>query len=498
MCPPVAPAKMRISPLEAGVFCLCLILYLALRVPWIGHGVGWDEALNLCTTRAFFAGGTDAYSEWFWRHPPLFNLALLFLEPLRYGFIERAQTLVLGIWALAVVVLYVLNRRAFGPLTALLAIAALAVMPGARFFDVWIKQEPLLVLFGLLALLAQTARRPVFAGLFLGLAFLCKEFVLFFAMAIFVLWLAEERKTRRWRDLFTVVFVALAIAGWWYLCFSSSIREFFAFATGAPVSDLAEARSFTEPWDYFFRALPLDLGWPGILLLVAGLGCFGKMAWSCRRKPDAKPLPVTWWPLALLLTAWLILSIARGKAAWFLMSLYPALATVQAVGAAGVVTWLSSKPAKTACILLVAGLLAGATLGGGGEYDVFLARRLPRRFQHATTGSREAAMLLNELWRPGDNVLITTYYFYPDSNFLCPILLSYLRPMPIFVRRHDIMPKQMMTEARTDNIQWALVAPDPARNGVEFVREMAQRWGRRPMICVGGILLYHTASADRP
>jgi len=497
-CLATAPAKARISPYEAGVFCLCLILYLALRVPWIGHAIGWDEALNLCTTRALFAGGYDAYSVWFWRHPPLFNLTLLLLEPLRSGFIERAQVLALGTWALAVVILYLLNRRAFGPLTALLATVALAVMPSARFFDVWVKQEPLLVLFGLLAILAQTARRPAICGLFLGLAFLGKELALFFALAILCLWLLEAPGKRRIRDLATVSLLTLAVAGWWYLFFSSSIRQFVAFATGAPVSDLTETRSFTEPWDYFLRALPADFGWPGVLLAVVGLGCFGQMAWSCRGKPDARPLPVTWWPLALLLPAWLILTVSRGKAPWFLMSLYPALATLQAVGAVGLVSWFSARSAKVACVLLVTGLLAGASLGGGGDYDAFLSRRLPRRFQHATTGSREAAMLLNELRQPDEKVLITTYYFYSDSEFLCPILVSYLKPMPVLVRRHDITPEQLMAETRTYNIQWALVAPDPSRNGVEFVREMAQHWQRRPLMCGGGILLYRTAQPDLP
>lgn len=484
------------SRLEAGLLCLGLVLFLALRLPWIGHGIGWDEALNLCTTRALFAGGNDPYAAWFWRHPPLLNVLLLLLAPLREGFSDRAQLLVLGIWALAAVVLYLLNRRAFGPATALLAMGLLAVMPGARFFDVWIKQEPLLVLFGLLALLAQAVGRPVLCGCFLGLAFLSKELALFFACAVLGLGLLEPPRRGRLRDLAAVALVTAAIAGWWYLWFSRSTRQYLAFATGAAVADLTETRDFAQPWYYFFRALPLDLGWPGIVLLVAGLGRFGWMVRKCRRPSADPPRPLAWWPLVLAGPAWLLLSMSTGKAPWFLMSLYPALATLQAVGVIGVVTAWRARGTRVAAGLLAGLLAAGVYRAGGGEYDAWVARRLPPGLQHAVSGSREAAMLLNELQQPGENVLLTTYYFYPDADFVCPILVSYLKPMPVLLRRHSISAAQVAAEVRAYDIRWVLAAPDPESHGPAFVREMAQRWRRRPFLCGSGILLYRTGPPD--
>jgi len=63
------------------VMFLCILVFAALRIRWLGHLLVWDEAMSLCTIRSLLSHGTDDFSNWFWRHPPLFSLLTALLQP---------------------------------------------------------------------------------------------------------------------------------------------------------------------------------------------------------------------------------------------------------------------------------------------------------------------------------------------------------------------------------------------------------------------------------
>src|ERR1051325_2963756 len=173
----------NLSPIHWTLLFLAAALFFALRCRWVGHLIVWDEAMTLCTVRAFAARAHDPFSDWFWRHPPFYTLWLLFLQPLKMGFAERAEFLSICFGAINQLMMFFLNRRIFGINVAVWAALLLAVMPGAIFFDVWIKQDQPVASFGLLALIFLHARLPLYAGVALGLALLCKETAIFYVIA---------------------------------------------------------------------------------------------------------------------------------------------------------------------------------------------------------------------------------------------------------------------------------------------------------------------------
>ncbi|MCK5849976.1 MAG: hypothetical protein KAH23_03600, partial [Kiritimatiellae bacterium] len=119
---------------------VCLLIFVALRARWIGHLLTWDEAMNLCAVRALATYSHDHFSNWFWRHPPLFPMLMLLLHPLKQGFAERTEIMCIVIGIINLSMLYLLNKKIYGKLAALLSSFFLAIMPGSVFFDVWIKR----------------------------------------------------------------------------------------------------------------------------------------------------------------------------------------------------------------------------------------------------------------------------------------------------------------------------------------------------------------------
>ena len=203
----------------------CVVLFAALRIPWIGHLLTFDEASNLCGVRSFVGGGLDYWTRWFWHHPPMFGALLLLAKPLEAGFAERAEWLMLGVSALNLLMLFVLTRSTLGSGPALWTAFCYAVMPAARCYDLWLKQDSLAVLFGLLALYGFQKKRLYYSGLALGLAFLAKEVAMFYAAGIAAVWFLQAPRNRRLRDLLTVALVSVAASAWWYLFFSVSINS---------------------------------------------------------------------------------------------------------------------------------------------------------------------------------------------------------------------------------------------------------------------------------
>lgn len=322
---------------------LLLLLFLWLRVlgGGIGHLLSWDEAMNLLSVRAAAAGGFDGYAPWFWRHPPFLNVLLLGLLPGDgRGFAERAEWLMLVVAGVNLVLLMWLTRRTFGTRAALWAGFWLAVMPGAVFYDSWIKQDALVTLCGLAAVSLFLTRHSLYAGVALGFAFLAKETALFYALAVFLLWCLRPSRERRVRSLGAVMLTCALISAWWYLLFSTTVREFWEqFIQGQSGVD-AGTRAWAQPWYYFLQKLPLDLGLSTSLFCLLGGGF---VLSRCRLSAAARgPYPALLWPLAALAPALVILTVSRLKTPWFLMSLYPLLAVLAGYGTAAVLRFIGT------------------------------------------------------------------------------------------------------------------------------------------------------------
>jgi hypothetical protein len=250
---------------------------VVLRARGVGHLLVWDEAMALCTARSFVAGGQDEFSLWFWRHPPLFSVLTLGLSPTAPGFAERVEWLAIGIACLNLLLLFRLNAALFGATTAGWSALLLATLPGAVFFDTWVKTDHTVTTFGLLALLALHHRRIACAGLGLGLALLSKETAAFYCLTAFLVFAPGAlRQPGGWRRLALLVLWPAVVAGWWYLLFAgraggevrlslAGLLESLRFAAG-------DQSGWSASWSFYLRQLPDLLGWHGLGLTVAGVG----------------------------------------------------------------------------------------------------------------------------------------------------------------------------------------------------------------------------------
>ncbi len=478
---PVPPRARCFFPL---LLAACAILFLALRARWLGHLLMWDEAMNLCSIRAFAAHGHDAYSGWFWRYPPLFNVLLLVFQPLEAGFIGRAECAALLVGLLQLAALALLTRRLYGPAVALGACLAYAILPGAVFYGLWIKQDSLVIALGLLALHLCVRRKWIGAGLALGLAFLSKEMAIFYALAI-AIGLAAER---RFRALLTVTGVAALTSFWWYAFFSTTVRFHLQFAAAALPDPSMEL--WQRPWHYYVSSLPGDLG-PAVCLPAS----IGLITLARKRGWEA-------WPLALTAPALLVLTLARSKVPWFLITLYPALAVAAALGARALWTGLRRRfpralPGRLVPAVAVAALVVvtlAPTLGQSYE-DAMQARE--RGMWAAASYSREAAETLNRMVGEGERALVTPMHYYGERvNFPCPIFVIYLRDMPLLVRPFTMDVGPFVDDVRRHGIQWAMVSPEPGPGETALIEPLVNDYGLRPIV-LRKACIFHTASLWR-
>lgn len=493
-------------------------LYVLLRLPFVGHLLIWDEAMNLCTVRALASAGQDYYSGWFWRHPPALGISFLLARPLEPGFAERAELLVILVGAVSAFVLFLLAKTTWGRGPAIWAVFFYAVIPGAVFHDVWLKQDVFATLFGLLALLAFVRKRMPVAGVLLGLAFLGKETALFYAMAIGVMWLAGAHG-RRWRDILLVAFLAALASGWWYLGFTTAMRYFLAFVTGLPLAK-TDIDVWVRPWHYYLGLLPLDLGWGGVALCLLGLlalfglgrqpSCSVLRSSLARRSVFAKAAVASvgpCWPLAVLLPAYVLLSAMTGKAPWFVATLYPAFAGLLGVGADGVVRALRRTFQRVPALgargpVLLAGALAALLAWGfvwnawGRDYDTELRKREEPLWWGASA-SREAALTLNRLVQDGQKVLITPmHYWLGEKPIPCAIFTCYLKDMPVAVRPYDLTADDFVAAVKEYGLDWAMVSPDPAVAEEQLFEPLRKRYRLEPLR-LQGTCVYRTERIHR-
>lgn len=472
-----------------------LAVYLILRLPWVGHLLMWDEAMNLCSVRSFVARGQDFYLSWFWHHPPLMGMAMSLLHPLQSGFAERSQLLFLLFGILNCLALFALSRSTFGTRVALWAVFFYAVMPAAIFFDLWLKQDPLVAPFGLLSLYAFLSRRSLLAGAFLAISLLVKEVAVIFAIGVGILWLLRPRESRRIRDLVWFAGAAAALSGWWYLRSDSPIWYFLALAIDS-TSQPTDAWVWARPWYYYLVKLWVDLGLVGILGSVTGVVVIGWLRRNCRHDE----FPAIAWPLAVLVPAFILFSAARAKTVWFPVPLYPMFAALQAIGLSALLVagerwlmriaerspWLGAWwPRWIARAVALSVIVVSTSSVWGRDYERYLYAQ-DGGIWWGAAASRQAAERINGSVKDGQKALITpmSYWQYRDKE-PCPIFVYYLKDIPVLVRPYDLSAQELVEAVREYQLDWAMVSPEGSVARAALLEPLIRDCGVLPVFLQG-------------
>jgi hypothetical protein len=479
-------------PVHGLVLALCVVLFVAVRARWLGHLVTWDEAMNVCTTRSLASGSEDYYSRYLFRHPPMLNVLWLLLGPLQQGFVARAEWFAIAVNLAGLLAMVFLNAVAWGPRVALFSAACLALMPGSAYFSLWLKQDALVVPFGLAAMYLFLRRRHAWSGVLLGAAFLAKAMALYMALAVGVLWLLRPSAERRFRDLALVGTVTALVAGWWYVFLSPTVEHFLAFATGGEAAR-RQLELFSHPWHYFLGALTADLSLVGVLAALVG---FVAMLAHHRQAPD----PIRAWPVALLVPSYMLISLSTGKAPWFVIALYVAWATVQAVGIDAVLRRMEARgvgfrraaPFVGAAVLAAQGLcLAPLSFEG-------YMREQESRMWWSAAASREVAQTLNRVVGEDERVLITPMFYNGAIPYPCPIFVVYLKDVPVLVRPNTLDAGQLVEIVRANRLHWAMVSAPPDTAAHDLVLPLARTHGLRPIALRGALLFRTSALWEKP
>ncbi len=309
-----------------------LILALLLRVFNVGHVLSWDEAWNVNSIVDAATGHTDDASTFFpnfWRHPPSYTgLGILYARVTgsgRVGISIALELLSIIFALLLIVVIFLCGRDWFDYRAGLFASFLFAVMPAARVYDTWVKQESMTLLFGLLFLLLFFRGKHVAAGVFLGMALLSKEIVVFIPFAL-VLFLAVTRRFGEFKRVALSLAVAFGLSAWWYLLFSRTSGHFVDFFLGKHESALTWAR----PWFFYLKRIPGDIGWVGFLAALLGVAFMAwrfMIAWRGDRGRDRyAPRDMALFIVIWLAVIYLVLSLSEGKPPWMAYSAFPGFA----------------------------------------------------------------------------------------------------------------------------------------------------------------------------
>lgn len=480
-----------------------LLVFVLLRQRWVGHLLVWDEAMTLNTLRTLVAGGTDPFGAWFWRHPPLVTGLMALLSPLADGFAERVEWMAIGFNTAAAVVLWLVNRKVFGHRIALLSVGFYAAFPGAIVFDTWCKGDPGVAVFGLLALLFVVQRRDALAGLFLALAFMSKELAVFYALGLGLLLLFVEGGLPV-RRLIKVFFPSVIALGAWYgflmlrprTGLKMSLLDHFRFAVkGDPL--------WLESPFYYFQQLPLYLGIAGLVMAVAGVLLLITRAARCLlNKPsiaseqlEKEGVPerhdmTGYWPVFLLFPTYVLLSVFPSKVAWLTMSLFPAWATLCALGLNGAISWLSRRSraaTENRQAWVASGMLGACMLGIAypvlrSSYEDLLERVDPGRI--GAKYSFEIAQAVNANVAKDERLLFTSFHYVRGipAGLPCAVFTYYLRKdIPVLVRRHDAKIDQLLQDAARYEIDWLLLSPEPGDEALSQFGTLVNEHGLMPL-----------------
>ncbi len=456
---------------------LCAVIRLTAHHP----GPTWDEAMNLLSTEAVLLGREHTYSYWFWRHPPLYKglIALGMAQPYP-AWTSNLQVIHAAVSCLNLGLLLWVLIKTHDRNTALLAAFAWVLIPGARFYDPWIKADVLVNTFGLLAVGTAARFKYHRAGLFLGLALLTKETAAIWAIP--VLWMLPV-KTERKR-----VIQCLALAGLvclpWYVFRIEELTHYLAFATGLPIKQTAD---WSAPWTTYWTHLPVLLGPVGLLLTAIAL-------WNRRAEWSSN------WPLAMVVPGLLLLSVIRGKPPWLLMTFQPALAALCGIGAARLLQWSGQKVPKPAQAGVALICVAGLGIQAGFYDSDLILKKLSPQTHWGTHSSQEAADLI-ETHVPEDASFAVSpmYYWERVEKQICPILLCSLTRQPsALIYPPPRVQEDYLRLVQDQDLDWVLVSPTPDTAERELFPLM--RDGSLHMIVGQGAILITTPlfSTSRP
>jgi 4-amino-4-deoxy-L-arabinose transferase-like glycosyltransferase len=418
------------------------------------------------------------------------------LSPLRDGFAERSQLAAVLVQSLNLVLLYLLNRAAFGRRVALLASVCLALLPGAVFFDVWIKRDHLVTTFGLLALLAGVRNRVLLAGFCLGLSLLSKETGVFFVPPAMLMLFGRSRGSMAWKAPMVALGVAGATCGWWYALFSTTVRSIFGFAAGSEPT-LTE---WSYPWYYYGERLISELGLAGCAL--AGAGLLGAGWRGGRDASSAMPVRelVTTprlWPWITLFFGYLALSLSHGKTPWMTVSFYPAWATVAGIGLVALIdlfrlAWPGGVRGNLIGSLAGAACCASLLITALGRPHADEQKKLGIGWWWGSDASRQAAEAVNRVTTDKDRLLLTSFYYWGDDPVPtpCPIFAYYFRKdVPTLVQSFLLTPDKAAQLVRDHRLTWALFSPDPRKGGNEFLSAFIKTNSLTATILPGAVLV---------
>ena len=305
-------------------------LYIALRLPHIGHPLAWDEAWILCAVKSLAEGVDTGFQGQLWRHPPIYLGLGLLLAPLKQDFAQRMEMLSLIIHTGAFLIFVLFIAQIQGRRLALFTGIAYAMLPGSIFYSTWIKRDSLVIFFCVLAIWAFFKKRDLLAGIFLGLGFLSKESAVFYAIAVLIMIPFYRRRNSIARSLLFILAPVLIISGWWYLFYATGTKGHLSFFQG--VSE--ETSLFAKPGWYYFSKLKHDLGIPGLTILAAGLIAFfpHNITFINNLRIPGYLKKNRFLPLYFLFPSYLILTISRGKPPWMTIVFFPFLALVVGLG----------------------------------------------------------------------------------------------------------------------------------------------------------------------
>jgi hypothetical protein len=454
-------SKARSGWLTAILLLGCVSLFVILRLCWVGHLLVWDEAMDVCTVRSFLAGVRDDFAGWFWRHPPLFCLLMMGTQPGQPGFPERVALLSIGIGVLNQLALFALCRKVFNRRVALWAALFFAVVPGGVFFDVWIKRDHPVVGLGLIAIWLLFSGRSLYAGLCLGVALLCKESAVFYALAANLLWMMKAGGQRRFRDFGALNLTALAVCGWWYLIVLPVVNVSGSGTAGLGIAvaiknalfrgagehvrvALGSDVNWNQSWTFYLAQWPVLIGPVGLLLAGAGLGLLARQVQLARQEGESQAgnARQRLWPVALLVPNYLLLSLLSAKVPWVPMVLFPGWVALQAVAVERFGAFLDSqKPGRhwAACGGFAVGIMCAIAMGStvvGRDYEDLL-RQVDEGQWRGARYSREAAELMNRVTRDGERALVTAFHYWQGiaPGHACPVFACYFkRDVAVLIR----------------------------------------------------------------
>ena len=438
-------------------------LFIVTRLPFLNHTITLDEAWNLVALQSLATGDT-IFMERYWLHPPLYMWLGLLLSPTAPGIEQRMSLLSLVLYSGALLLFIRMISSLFGRQTALYTGITYVLLPGALFYDTWIKRDPVVTLFCVLAVSNFLSRKYWLAGISLGLGMLGKGTAFFYWSAVLLLSIALRPLKDNWRKLTIMFGTATLISFWWYLLFSQSSVHYFDSLKG----DSGLGEGFDLAWWYYFIKLGDDLGFAGIVLMLVGLLSYCTK--SNLKQFVTKLKRTRYLPIYILLPGYIVMSISAVKPPWLNTVLLLPLALLVGLGWSTTINFSIKVLTKITGVekiqfkTFIAGFLLLLTLGLpliNFYFDRYMMRVMPDQI-NVLEQSLEIATIVNEKVRDNERLLILPMLYrtiaakYPD-----PFFYWHLETSPHILRNRniDLSYPNFNSLIVSKKVNWVLMSP---------------------------------------